>query len=90
MIPLTITTNLDINPWTDVVAAGLPHNPDGVTARIERVGVLPNATQQGRACVAFLIRLPDGTPVIAETTLRLFDFAAKAIANTPVAQMEDM
>jgi hypothetical protein len=90
MIPLTITTNLEIDPWVDLLDAGLPHNPDGATARIERVGILPNATQQGRACVEFLIRLPDGTPVIAETTLRLFNVAARAVAATPVAQMEDL
>jgi hypothetical protein len=90
MIPLTITTNLDIDPWTDLLDAGLPHNPNGVTARIERVGVLPNGTQQGRACIALLVRLPDGTPVIAETTLRLFNVAARAVAATPVAQMEDL
>lgn len=91
MIPLTITTNLDIDPWDDVRAPGaLPHNPAGETAKIERVGLLPNATQSGRACVELLIRLPDGTAVVAETTLRLFNTAARAIAATPVAQLEDL
>lgn len=90
MIPLSITANLEIDPWSDLSKADLRHNPDGATARIERVGVLPNGTQQGRACVALLIRLPDGTPVIAETTLRLFAVAGRAVAATPVAQMEDL
>lgn len=84
MIPLNITTNLELDPWTDL-------KRDEITPGvIERVGVLPNGTQQGRACVELLIRLPDGRPVIAETTLRLFNMAARAVAATPVAQMEDL
>jgi len=84
MIPLSITTNLDLNPWTDLTI-------DEITpGTIERVGVLPNGTEQGRACVELLIRLPDGRVVVAETTLRLFNLAARAIAATPVAQMEDL
>ena len=84
MIPLTITTNLEINPWTDL------QREDIIPGKLERVGVLPNGTREGRACVELLIRLPDGRVVIAETTLRLFNTAALAVAATPVAQMEDL
>jgi len=84
VIPLSITTNLDINPWVDLKRDQI------IPGTIERVGVLPNGTKQGRACVELFIRLPDGRVVVAETTLRLFSLAARAIAATPVAQMEDL
>lgn len=90
MTPLTITPNLEIDPWADLKTDPSVIDQNGVTAKIERVGVLPNGTNNGRACVEMLILLPDGRRVIAETTLRLFNFAAVAIANSPVAQMEDL
>jgi hypothetical protein len=84
MIPLSITTNLELDPWTDL------QREDIIPGTIERIGILPNGTQQQRACVELLIRLPDGRTVIAETTLRLFNVAARAVAATPVAQMEEL
>ncbi|RNL60998.1 hypothetical protein EFK50_16555 [Nocardioides marmoriginsengisoli] len=90
MIPLHVTANLDIDPWRDLEDIGLPLNIDGQTAKIERIGVLPNATHNGRACVELLLRLPDGRLLIAETTMRLFNAAAAAIAATPVAQLEEL
>lgn len=92
MTPLmTITTNLELNPWDDLDLAKLNAElmPNGATAKLERVGVLPNATKEGRAGVALLIRLPDGRQVIAETTLRLFNAASAAVAATPIAQLEN-
>lgn len=83
MIPLSITTNLDIDPWTD-----LP--PDIPFGSIERMGLLPNGTVEGRATVALVIRLEDGSLVGAQTTLRLLNTATHALLATPTAQMEDM
>lgn len=84
MIPLTITTNLELDPWSDL-------DRDEITpGTIERVGVLPNGTQQGRACVEFLIRTEDGQVIVAETTLRLFHMASHAVLATPIAEMEDL
>lgn len=89
MIPLTITTNLDIDPWTDLL--GIRNTPTFAGGgQIERIGVLPNGTQQERACVEFMIRLDDGRVVVAETTLRLFQAASHAVLASPVAQMEDL
>lgn len=83
MIPLNVTMNLDIDPWTD-----LP--PDIPFGDIERIGLLPNGTPQGRATVELVIRLADGTLVGAQTTLRLLNAATHALLASPVAQMEDL
>lgn len=90
MIRLTVTLNLDIDPWTDLHDDTTVIDHGGETAKVTRVGILPNGTQEGRATVGFLVELPDGRKVIAETTLRLFLMAATALANSPVAQMEDL
>lgn len=84
MIPLSITTNLDIGPWTDI------QGKLSTGGQIERIGVLPNGTKSGHACVELLIRTDDGRLLVAETTLRLFRAAAAAVLATPVAQMEDL
>jgi hypothetical protein len=88
---LVLTPNLELDPWTDLQPATdhLPHNPNGACAVIERMGLLPNATEQQRACVELLIRLPDGSLLVAETTWRLFATAAHALMHTPVAQLEE-
>jgi hypothetical protein len=85
---LNITTNLDLNPWTEL--------QDGVQAgRIPAgdwtdVGVLPAGMASGRASVAIVITLPDGSKVIGQTSLRNFRLASVAVLATPVAEMEDM
>lgn len=90
MIPMSVTPNLELNPWTDVSRDDLGLNPDGQSAVIERAGLLPNATEQGRPCVELLVRLPDGRLLVVETTLRLFRTASAALLAAPVAQMEDL
>lgn len=84
MIHLAITTNLDIAPWTDL----LQTRPD--IAQLERIGLLPNSTENRRACVEMVGRLPNGQFVIVETTWALFHAAARALAATPIAEMEGM
>lgn len=88
MTPLTITPNLEAAPWLEMNAEQLELNPGGETAKLERIGILPNATAKGLSAVEVLIRLPDGRHVIAETTLRLFLTAANAIAASPIAELE--
>lgn len=39
---------------------------------LERFAVLEQGMQSGRASVAFVIQLPDGSTVFAETSARLF------------------
>lgn len=64
---LTVTADLDETPWTDVGAYAY-----GI---VERVGLSPTGVE-GTATAVILVRLRDGTPVIAETTVRLARRAA--------------
>jgi hypothetical protein len=66
MIPLQITFNLDESPWTDL-ADQCPH-----IGSIERIGRLPRGTESGKSTVTVVIRMPDGTRYMAQTTLTLF------------------
>lgn len=83
MIPLNITTNLDIDPWTDLGDEFIPGD-------LARIGILPNGTESGHATVCLLVTLPDGRQVVAQTTLRLFLMAAGFIAGAPVTQLEGL
>jgi len=89
---IVVTPNLEIDPWHDLdPTTFLGYDPTvGQSARITRVGMVPNGTTQGRATVALVITLPDGRTVLAETTWRLFQGIALALASTPVALMEGL
>lgn len=80
MPDLTITPDIERAPWTDIEAPS--------RGTLERIGLLRNGTVEGRATVALVIRLDDGTAVIVETTWRLFNTSARALAVSPVAQEE--
>lgn len=79
---LDITPDIDLAPWKD--AKGAKH---GI---VERVGLLRNGTSSGRAAVEILIRLDDGSLVLAETTLRLARTAAAGIVASAVFSEEPM
>jgi hypothetical protein len=83
MEPLTVTPDIERAPWTDIPQTA-------AQGRLERIGLLRNGTQQGRATVGLVIRLPDGTAVVAETTWRLFTVASRALAASPVAAEETL
>lgn len=83
MEPLSVIPDIERAPWSD-----LPVNV--LQGRLERLGLLRNGTQQGRATIAMVVRLPDGTPVVAETTWRLFNLAARALAASPIASEETL
>lgn len=78
MIPLSITPNIELAPWTDMkpMAICRENNNWGV---IVRIGRLPNGTTGGKSTVTVLIQLPDGKHVAAETTFALFDAAARTL-----------
>jgi hypothetical protein len=78
--PLTITPDIDQAPWTDVEPAS--------TGELARIGLLRNGTTEGRASVGLLVQLPDGQQVVAQTTWRLFNAAARALAASPIASEE--
>jgi hypothetical protein len=82
--PLDIRSNLELNPWDDLAAGSCQGG------RIERIGLLPNATNQGRPSVAILVRLEDGTTVAAETTWALIRFAVNGLEASPVAELDRM
>lgn len=80
MINLTITPDIDQAPWTDLTEV--------IPGKLARIGLLRNGTEQGRATIALVIQLDDGTHVVAETTWRLFNASARALAASPVAREE--
>lgn len=72
--PLTITLDLDTDPWGD-----LADHVKSTIWRIERIGVLPRATEQNKPAVFLDICQENGQHLIAGTTLALFYTAIKAI-----------
>lgn len=91
MIPLTITTNVETHPWTDLREV---FETQGELADLVRVGRLPRGTITGKSTVSIVVRMPDGTLVAAQTTLALFVAAARVLDAAEVqetgksAQME--
>ena len=79
--PLEICADLAAYPWSD-----LPSDP--LHGMVERIGLLPDGTSTGRASIALTVRLDDGRTVVAETTWRLFNVAARALAASPIATAE--
>lgn len=89
MIPITVTPDMSVNPWLENRAEihDYANNHPG-PAVVEKIGLLPEGTTSGRATVELLIRMPDGTVVLAETTLRLFRLASAALLASPIAEAE--
>jgi hypothetical protein len=70
--PLALTMNLDEMPWSDIDQEKL------LTGMLARVGVLPNATTNGKPIVALYGVTDDGTPVVFQTTWNLMHSALVA------------
>jgi hypothetical protein len=83
MIPLDIRPNMELDPWVDLT-------PSVAEGALERIGLLPHGTSKGRPSVALLIRLPDGTQVLAQTTWALLRAAVRALDASPVAEFDRM
>lgn len=83
MIPLDIRPNLELNPWDDV-------SRETAVGGVERVGLLPNGTSGGRPVFAMVVRLEDGRTVVAQTTWALMSAAVRALAASPVAELDRM
>jgi hypothetical protein len=79
--PLTVTPDIERAPWHDLLS-------DVQIGMVGRIGLLRHATRQGKAGVAVVIELPDGTRVIGETTWALFRTAFAALAASPVVAEE--
>jgi hypothetical protein len=72
MIPLEVHLDGD-NCWPDLKERGFTEG------QFKAVAALPQGTASGKPSVAVRVELPDGTVVVAETTLALFLTAADAI-----------
>lgn len=80
MTPLSITLDVERHPWNDLRPGG-----DGA---LVRVGLLRNGTVNGRATVAVVVELPDGSHVIGQTTWTLLRTAYAALAASPIVAEE--
>ena len=85
---LEISLDAEKYPWKNV--GRISPQQGGATCLIEKVGLLANATQQGRAGLAILVRMPDGTAVVAETSLRNAVAAVAALYTSEVFKAENM
>ena len=82
MQSLSITINIDEDPWIDLaelsrvgkVRTAMAHEAGQI-----RVGGLPRGMESGATAVEILIPLPDGTVVLTETSLKLFLAAADVL-----------
>lgn len=80
MTPLTITTDVERSPWTDL-------NPGG-DGTLVRIGLLRHGTVAGKVSVAVVVELPDGSHVIGQTTWALLRTAYAALAASPTVAEE--
>lgn len=71
---LSVTPNIEEQPWEDLRRPDLIHIKEPV-----RVGGLPGGMASGKASVAIALQLPDGRPVIVETSMELFLVAADVL-----------
>jgi hypothetical protein len=82
MTPLSIALDLDRSPWTDLQSA------DPKVGTLSRVGLLRNGTANGKASVALVITMPDGSTVFAQTTWALLRTAFAAMSACPLIAEE--
>ena len=79
MPDMKIRPRVDTTGGFDLVAAVDPTKLVHLTNTIE-VGSLSGGMESGQPSVAFCFGLPDGTVVVAETSLALFIAAARGLA----------
>lgn len=92
MSQLSITSNLDLDPWTDLREAAVRDElHDGIVVRI---GMLPAGMSSGKAAVQMAGVLRGGPnagqPFVVELSWAMFQMAYAALRGTPTAQMEDL
>lgn len=80
---LDVRPNMELDPWTDLRTV-----PFAGQGTVERIGLLPGGTTGGRPSIAMIIRLADGRHVLAETTWALMETAVRALAASPVAELD--
>lgn len=82
MIGLTITTDLDRYPWTDL------QSDEPMVGVLSRIGLLRHGTMGGKATVGLVVTMPDGQQVLAQTTWALLRTAYGALSATPIVAEE--
>ncbi len=85
---LDVSPDIEQDPWTELADPQLRRRLRRGT--LTKVGLLRNGTQSGRATVSLLAYLDDGTPVLLETTLRLWRVANAALMATPIVAEEPL
>ena len=85
MIPLTVTLDIEKNPWTDLIGT---EAAEGM-ARIHKIGRLKNGTESGKETVCLHIVTPDGKSHIAETTMALMVNAMAAFEGARQREAEE-
>lgn len=83
MIPLNI--HLDGEGERDL---GLDPDKPVVEGALRDIGLKRNGTVGGRAVVFLVVELPDGSQVAAQTSWRLFKYAAGVFAADPIVLEE--
>jgi hypothetical protein len=78
---LSITMNLDEAPWRD-----LDGTPDEDCGIIERIGLLPNGTTEGKAIAAVVIRFADGTHAVGQVKWGMLKAAVHSFEISPVTE----
>lgn len=76
--------NIRIDPPLPV----FPGVADYDVGEIEEIVFKRNMTTEGRAGIGIVVVLSDGRTVVGQTTYRLFNTAARAIAASPAASEE--
>lgn len=79
MPDLRLRPRVDTTGGFDLVTSVAPDKLVHLTNTIE-VGSLSGGMESGKPSVAFCFSLPDGTVVVAETSLELFVAAARGLA----------
>lgn len=83
-------TPLSIKPDLTVAPLEVADPATAQEGRVTQIGLMPNATDEGRAVVAMVVVLEDGREVVAATTWRLLHSAVRALSAGPVGSQEVM
>jgi hypothetical protein len=82
MIPLTITANIDDDPWTELRS----ENAQPGLGTIIKIGRLPRGTEAGKSTISVLIEMPDGSIAAAQTTMALMASAMQVLQQVDLQE----
>jgi hypothetical protein len=85
---LSITANLDLNPWDDLKAQAESGQLQFGT--VERVGMMPAGMHSGKAAVMIAGTTDEGKPIVLQVSWAMFQMAYAGLSGTPTAQMENL